>query len=73
MTMIIVSCLESVKLFIVRFRGFHFIQQYSSVVLRYFTSASMLGNTREIRDKFNFCAIHFLWERKSAMVYTIIV
>ena len=34
----------------------------------YFTSASTLGNTREIRDKFHFYAIHFLWERKSAMV-----
>ena len=30
--------------------------------------SSRLGNTREIRDKFHFCAIHFLWERKSAMV-----
>ena len=31
-------------------------------------SSSRLGNTREIRDIFHFCAIHFLWERKSAMV-----
>ena len=33
-----------------------------------FHVVSTLGNTREIRDKFHFYAIHFLWERKSAMV-----
>ena len=30
-------------------------------------------NTREIRDKFHFYAIHFLWERKSAMVLVYVI
>ena len=34
----------------------------------YCTPSSRLGFTREIRDIFHFYAIHFLWERKSAMV-----
>ena len=30
-------------------------------------------NTREIRDIFHFCAIHFLLERKSAMVIVYVI
>jgi len=43
----------------------------SSDILRrqvIFTSSSSLGNAREIRSEIHFCAIHSLWERKSAMV-----
>ena len=36
-------------------------------------SSSTLGNTREIRDKFHLYAIHFLWERISAMVLVYVI
>ena len=38
-----------------------------------FHASSTLGNTREIRDKFHFYAIHFLWETKSAMVLVYVI